>query len=55
MVTVTKVKLNGESDRKIGVQIVVRHWREDIVLAVMKIVEEKVRKNPDYPRTSVVV
>ncbi|MGD9645232.1 MAG: amidase [Pirellulales bacterium] len=33
----------------IGVQVVSRHWREDIVLAVMQSLEEHFRAQSDYP------
>jgi len=34
----------------IGVQVVARHWREDVVLRVMRILEDHFRKSPEYPR-----
>lgn len=33
----------------VGVQVAARHWREDIVLAVMKALEQHFRRQPDYP------
>ncbi len=33
----------------VGVQVVARHWREDIVLAVMGALEQHFRNTPDYP------
>jgi Asp-tRNA(Asn)/Glu-tRNA(Gln) amidotransferase A subunit family amidase len=33
----------------IGVQVVSRHWREDIVLAVMQSLEGHFRAQDDYP------
>jgi fatty acid amide hydrolase len=33
----------------VGVQVVARHWREDIVLAVMAALEDHFRSTPDYP------
>lgn len=37
----------------IGVQVVARHWREDIVLAIMAALEEHFRMQPDYPKCPV--
>ncbi|MBO3457893.1 amidase [Aetokthonos hydrillicola Thurmond2011] len=39
----------GSLGLPIGVQVVARHWREDIVLAVMSILEQHFRAQPDYP------
>ncbi len=33
----------------VGVQVAARHWREDIVLAVMQTLEEAFRKDAEYP------
>ncbi len=33
----------------VGVQVVAKHWREDIVLAVMAALETHFRSTPDYP------
>jgi len=33
----------------VGVQVVARHWREDVVLAVMAALEEHFTAQPDYP------
>ena len=33
----------------VGVQVAARHWREDIVLAVMAAIEEHFQSQPDYP------
>jgi fatty acid amide hydrolase len=33
----------------VGVQVAARHWREDIVLALMAALEEDFRGRPDYP------
>lgn len=33
----------------IGVQIVARHWREDVVLHVMRTLEEHFRQTPLFP------
>jgi fatty acid amide hydrolase len=37
----------------VGVQVVGRHWREDVVLAVMAALEEDFRANGSYPATPV--
>jgi fatty acid amide hydrolase len=37
----------------VGVQVVGRHWREDVVLAVMAALEEDFRSNGSYPTTPV--
>ncbi len=34
----------------VGVQVVGRHWREDVVLAVMAALEDYLRKTEDYPK-----
>ncbi|MBI4333015.1 MAG: amidase [Chloroflexi bacterium] len=39
----------------VGVQVAARHWREDIVLAVMAALEEHFRTLPDYPVCPVTV
>jgi fatty acid amide hydrolase len=41
----------GSVGLPVGVQVAARHWREDIVLAVMKTIEDRLSKNGDYPRT----
>jgi len=33
----------------VGVQVVGRHWREDVVLRIMRMLEEHFRRAPDYP------
>jgi fatty acid amide hydrolase len=33
----------------VGVQVVARHWREDVALAIMAALEEHFRAQPDYP------
>jgi fatty acid amide hydrolase len=33
----------------VGVQVAARHWREDIVLAVMAAIEQHFQPQPDYP------
>ncbi|HEY9288775.1 MAG TPA: amidase family protein [Candidatus Dormibacteraeota bacterium] len=39
----------GSAGLPLGVQVAARHWREDIVLAVMAAVERRIKDNPDYP------
>jgi fatty acid amide hydrolase len=39
----------GSAGLPIGVQVAARHWREDIVLAIMAALEAAFRKRPDYP------
>lgn len=39
----------GSTGLPVGVQVAARHWREDIVLAVMGALEEHFRMQPDYP------
>lgn len=39
----------GSADLPIGIQVAARHWREDIVLAVMGELESHFRTQPDYP------
>jgi Asp-tRNA(Asn)/Glu-tRNA(Gln) amidotransferase A subunit family amidase len=39
----------GSSGLPVGVQVVSRHWREDVVLAVMATLETFFRAQPDYP------
>jgi fatty acid amide hydrolase len=33
----------------VGVQVVARLWREDLVLAIMAAIETAVRPRPDFP------
>jgi len=33
----------------VAIQVAARHWREDIVLAVMAVLEKSCRPNPEYP------
>ena len=47
-ITAQKVE-QGSAGLPIGVQIVSRHWREDIVLTVMKTLEEHFKTMSDYP------
>jgi len=39
----------GSAGLPVGVQVVARHWREDIVLAVMAALEKSFRASPDFP------
>ena len=39
----------GSAGLPVGVQVVARHWREDIVLAVMEALEDHFRSTLDYP------
>lgn len=39
----------GSVGLPVGVQVVGRHWHEDVVLAVMAALEEHFRTQPDYP------
>ena len=39
----------GSAGLPVGVQVVARHWREDIVLSLMGLLEEHFSQQPDYP------
>ena len=39
----------GSVGLPVGVQVVARPWREDVVLAVMRQLQEALRGRPDYP------
>jgi fatty acid amide hydrolase len=39
----------GSAGLPVGVQVVARHWREDVVLAVMAALEAHFRSMPDHP------
>lgn len=39
----------GSAGLPAGVQVAARHWRDDVVLAVMAALEEHFRAQPDYP------
>src|SRR5215210_2650187 len=39
----------GSAGLPVGVQVVARHWREDIVLRLMAELESHFRAQPDYP------
>jgi fatty acid amide hydrolase len=47
-ITAREVEL-GSTGLPVGVQVVARHWREEIVLAVMAALEDHFRGTPDYP------
>jgi Asp-tRNA(Asn)/Glu-tRNA(Gln) amidotransferase A subunit family amidase len=39
----------GSAGLPVGVQLVARHWREDLVLAAMQAIETEVSSRPDHP------
>lgn len=39
----------GSAGLPVGVQIAARHWRDDVVLAIMSALEAHFRQQPDYP------
>ena len=39
----------GSAGLPVGVQIVARHWREDLVLAAMQAIETEISSLPDHP------
>ncbi len=39
----------GSAGLPVGVQVIARYWRKDIVLSVMVILETHFRLTPDYP------
>jgi fatty acid amide hydrolase len=41
----------GSAGLPVGVQVAGRHWREDVVLAVMATLERHFEGRPDYPRS----
>jgi fatty acid amide hydrolase len=43
----------GSAGLPIGVQVIGRPWREDVVLAAMRTIERVARGNDDYPTTPV--
>jgi fatty acid amide hydrolase len=43
----------GSAGLPVGVQVVGRYWREDLVLAAMGALEQHFRAQPDYPWTAV--
>jgi fatty acid amide hydrolase len=40
----------GTAGLPVGVQVVARHWREDVALAVMSALEHHYRDRAEYPR-----
>jgi fatty acid amide hydrolase len=44
---------NGSAGLPVGVQVIGRPWREDVVLAVMGALEASFWQRPDFPRTPV--
>jgi fatty acid amide hydrolase len=40
---------DGSTGLPVGVQIAGRHWREDLVLAAMQVVENEASRHPDHP------
>jgi fatty acid amide hydrolase len=40
---------NSSRGLPVGVQVVARHWREDVTLAIMAGLEDHFRRQPDYP------
>ncbi len=45
----TRVAESDGSGLLVGVQVVARHWREDVLLALMGALERHFEKRPDYP------
>jgi fatty acid amide hydrolase len=41
---------SGSVGLPIGIQVAARHWREDVVLAIMSHLEAAFQNRPDYPR-----
>ena len=46
---VARASERGSAGLPVGVQVAARHWREDVVLAVMAALERHFRTTPDYP------
>ncbi len=44
---------SGSTGLPVGVQVVARHWREDVVLAAMAVLEAEFERQPDYPQAPV--
>lgn len=53
-ITAKKVE-QGSAGLPVGVQVVGRHWREDIVLAVMAALENQFSRQPSYPMKTFIV
>jgi fatty acid amide hydrolase len=45
---VAKVE-SGSEGLPVGVQVIGRHWREDVVFALMRVLEGHFRQQPEYP------
>jgi fatty acid amide hydrolase len=45
----------GSAGLPVAVQVAARHWREDIVLAVMAALEGHFRNQPEYPSIPTIV
>ena len=43
----------GSAGLPVGVQVVARAWREDVMLAVMQVIEDGARRSPSYPTTPI--
>jgi fatty acid amide hydrolase len=41
--------MQGSAGLPVAIQVAAPHWREDIVLAVMAVLEKSCRPNPEYP------
>ncbi len=41
--------IQGSAGLPLGVQVAARHWREDVVLAVMRAIERRLEQRADYP------
>ena len=39
----------GSAGLPVGVQVVARHWREDVLLSLMRALEEHFGRRDDYP------
>jgi Asp-tRNA(Asn)/Glu-tRNA(Gln) amidotransferase A subunit family amidase len=48
-VQAARVAEHGSAGLPVGVQVVARHWREDVVLAAMAAIEHEVAARPEYP------
>ncbi len=47
--------LQGSAGLPVGVQVAARHWRDDVVLALMQALEDHFRARPGYPATPRVI
>lgn len=41
----------GSAGLPVGVQVIARHWREEVALALMNAIVSQARTQPDYPVT----